>query len=83
MVHLRDLGLLLIKATGLPERNLGLVAAAKAVVRDSHKGAPPIVRKLRLFKEAYERYSSRMSGAVAQIGPERLHSLGPATLQVA
>ncbi len=89
-VHLRDLGLLLIEATDLPERNPGLVAAAddlyaaaEAVVRDSHKGAQPIVRKLRLFREAHERFSSRMSGAVTQNRQERLQSLGPATLQAA
>jgi hypothetical protein len=44
-----------------------IYAAAEAVVRDSHKGAQPIVRKLRLFREAHERFSSRMSGAVTQI----------------
>ena len=82
VVHLRDLGLLLIEATGLLERNPGLVAAAddlyaaaEAVVRDSHRGAQPIVRKLRLFKEAHERFCSRMRRAGAQIRPERLNAM--------
>ena len=82
VVHLRDLGLLLIEATGLLERNPGLVAAAddlyaaaEAVVRDSHRGAQPIVRKLRLFREAHERFSSRMRRAGAQIRPERLNAM--------
>jgi hypothetical protein len=90
VVHLRDLGLLLIEATGLLERNPGLVAAAddlyaaaEAVVRDSHKGAQPIVRKLRLFRAAHERFSSRMRRAGVQIRPERLNSLKPAALQPA
>ena len=85
VVHLRDLGLLLIEATGLLERNPGLVAAAddlyaaaEAVVRDSHRGAQPIVRKLRLFREAHERFSSRMRRAGAQIRPERLNAMGSA-----
>ena len=82
VVHLRDLGLLLIEAKGLLERNPGLVAAAddlyaaaEAVVRDSHRGAQPIVRKLRLFREAHERFSSRMRRAGAQIRPERLNAM--------
>ena len=80
VVHLRDLGLLLIEATGLLERNPGLVAAAddlyaaaEAVVRDSHKGAQPIVRKLRLFREAHERFLSLMGRAGTQIRLERLN----------
>ena len=90
VVHLRDLGLLLIEATGSLERNPGLVAAAddlyaaaEAVVRDSHKGAQPIVRKLRLFREAHERFSNRIKRAGVQIRPERLNSLEPAALQAA
>ena len=82
VVHLRDLGLLLIEATGLLERNPGLVAAAddlyaaaEAVVRDSHRGAQPIVRKLRLFREAHKRFPSRMRRAGAQIRPERLNAM--------
>ncbi len=90
VVHLRDLGLLLIEATGLLERNPGLVAAAddlyaaaEAVVRDSHKGAQPIVRKLCLFREAHECFSNRIRRAGVQIRPERLNSLEPAALQAA
>ena len=85
VIHLRDLGLLLIEAAGLLEHNPGLVAAAddlyaaaEAVVRDSHTGAQPIVRKLRLFREAHERFSSRMRRAGAQIRPECLNAMEPA-----
>ena len=85
VVHLRDLRLLLIEATGLLEHNPGLVAAAddlyaaaEGVVRDSHKRAQPIVRKLRLFRKALKRFSSRMRRAGAQIRPERLNAMEPA-----
>ena len=69
--HLQDLGLLLIGAMGLFDRNPGLEAAADdlyaaavALVRDSHVGAQPIVRKQRLLREARLRLGTRITSAV-------------------
>ncbi len=67
---LRDLGQLLIDTMGLFQRNPGIeaaaddvYAAAAALVADSTVRSQPIVRKLRLFKEAHVRFRNRLVGA--------------------
>lgn len=61
---------LLINCMRLLERNPGieaaaadLCAAASVVVIDSTRGAQPLVRKLRLFREARLRFRQRLTAA--------------------
>lgn len=61
---------LLINCMRLLERNPGieaaaadLYAAASVVVIDSTRGAQPLVRKLRLFREARLRFRQRLTAA--------------------
>jgi len=72
---LHDLRVLLINIMGLLKRDPGiesaaddLYAAAAAHVKDSSAGLQPMARKLRLLKDARERFCSRLPGAVARCG---------------
>jgi len=72
---LHDLRVLLINVMGLLKRNPGiesaaddLYAAAAAVVNDSSLGSQPMARKLRLLRDARERFCSRLPGAAERNG---------------
>lgn len=72
---LHDLRVLLINIMGLVKRDPGiesaaddLYAAAAALVKDSSLGLQPIARKLRLLKDARERFCSRLPSAVERSG---------------
>jgi hypothetical protein len=73
---LRNLGLHLIDAMGLFQRNPGieaaaddLHAAAAALIMDSAARSQPVVRKLRIFKDAHLRFRNRLGGAAERVGP--------------
>jgi hypothetical protein len=75
-VELRDLAQHLIDAMGLFQRNPGidaaaddLYAAAAALVADRMVGSQPLVRKIRLFKDAHLRFRSRLLAAAERVGP--------------
>ncbi|WP_230533832.1 hypothetical protein [Microvirga roseola] len=74
---LHDLRVLLIDVMGLMKRDPGLesaaddlYAAAAALVKDSSSGLQPIARKLRLLKDARERFCSRLSDVGSRSGSE-------------
>jgi len=74
---LHDLRVLLINIMGLVRRDPGiesaaddLYAAAAALVKDSSLGHQPIARKLRLLKDARERFCARLPGAAERSGPK-------------
>ena len=79
---LRDLRILLIDLMGLLKRDPGieaaaddLYAAATALVTDSTAKSQPLARKLRLLKDARQRFSSRLTGAAERIGPQERKGL--------
>lgn len=72
---LHDLRVLLIDIMGLVRRNPGiesaaddLYAAAAALVKDNSLSLQPIARKLRLLKDARERFCCRLAGATERGG---------------
>ena len=74
--NLHDLRVLLINVMGLLKRNPGiesaaddLYAAASALVTDSSVGAQPLARKLRLLRDARDRFCARLPGAAERNGP--------------
>jgi hypothetical protein len=79
---LHDLQVLLVNVTGLLKRDPGieataddLYAAATAVVKDRRVNFQPATRKLRLLKDASQRFRQRLMGAAERIGPEELPRL--------
>src|ERR687894_2424236 len=75
-VDLRELARHLMDAMRLFQRNPGIEAAADdlyaataALVADSTPQSQPMARKLRLFKEAQLRFTSRLTGAAERVGP--------------
>jgi hypothetical protein len=73
---LRELARHLMDAMRLFQRNPGIEAAADdlyaataALVADSTPQSQPMARKLRLFKEAQLRFTSRLTGAAERVGP--------------
>ena len=72
---LHDLRVLLINVMGLLKRNPGiesaaddLYAAAAALVTDSSVGSQPIARKLRLLRDARDRFCARLPSAAERTG---------------
>ena len=72
---LHDLRVLLINVMGLLKRNPGiesaaddLYAAAAALVTDSSVGSQPIARKLRLLRDARDRFCARLPTATERTG---------------
>jgi len=75
-VDLRELARHLMEAMRLFQRNPGieaavddLYAAAGALVADSAPRSQPMARKLRLFKDAKRRFTSRVTAAMERVGP--------------
>jgi hypothetical protein len=74
--NLHDLRVLLINVMSLLKRNPGiesaaddLYAAAFALVTDSSVGSQPLARKLRLLRDARDRFCARLPGAAERNGP--------------
>ena len=80
--NLRDLRVLLIDVIGLLKRDPGVEAAADdlygaamALVVDSAVGSQPLPRKLRLLRDARQRFHDRLLGATARTGPDEYREL--------
>jgi len=74
---LHNLRLLLIEVISLLERDPGieaavddLYAAAAALVRDSYVASQPLARKLRLLRDARQRFCARLMGIAKRAGSE-------------
>jgi hypothetical protein len=79
---LRDLRLLLIDVIGLLKRDPGveaavddLYAAARCLVVDRGVGSQPQARKLRLLRDARQRFHDRLIAASEKLGPEEYREL--------
>ena len=73
---LRELARYLMDAMSLFQRNPGIEAAADdlyaattALVTDNTPRSQPMARKLRLFNEAHQRFTSRLTSAAERVGP--------------
>jgi hypothetical protein len=79
---LRDLRVLLIDVIGLLKRDPGveaavddLYAAARSLVVDRAVGSQPLARKLRLLRDARQRFHDRLIVAADKIGPDEYREL--------
>ena len=79
---LRDLRVLLIDVIGLLKRDPGveaavddLYAAARCLVVDRGVGSQPQARKLRLLRDARQRFHDRLIAASEKLGPEEYREL--------
>jgi hypothetical protein len=87
---LRDLRVLLIDVISLLKRDPGveaaaddLDAAAAALVKDSAVGSQPLVRKLRLLRDARQRFHDRLIVATARTGDKEYRGLQEAAIAYA
>lgn len=79
---LRDLRIVLIDVIGLLKRDPGveaavddLYAAARCLVVDREVGSQPQARKLRLLRDARQRFHDRLIAASEKLGPEEYREL--------
>lgn len=81
--QVRDLRILLVDVIGLLKRDPGLeaaaddlYAAAAALAKDIPVGSQPLARKLRLLREAKQRFHDRLLAAAVRTGPDEYRELG-------